>query len=265
MTMISAVKATVLTLGAAVPEAVEPLPHAPNVIELRQYKIVPGRRDAFIALFDRAFVESQEAEGMRLIGQFRDLDDPDRFVWLRGFADMAARRRALEDFYSGPVWQAHRGEANPMLEDNDNVLMLRPAWPGAGFAIGPRPAGDADDGSGGFVVATILYLWKPPEEGFSEFFRSEVRPALEAAGIPVLAVLEPERAANDFPRLPVRGDERLLVWFTRFESEIARDELIVRLGASADWRERIAPALQRHMERAPQTLQLAPTPRSALR
>ncbi|WP_129791444.1 NIPSNAP family protein [Sphingosinicella sp. CPCC 101087] len=263
--MISAVKAAVLTLGATVPNAPDRLPAAPSVVELRQYKIVPGRRDAFIALFDRAFVESQEAEGMRLIGQFRDLDDPDRFVWLRGFADMAARRRALEHFYSGPVWQAHRGEANPMLEDNDNVLLLRPAWPGAGFTLAPRPAANSDEGADGFVVATILYLWKPPEEGFTEFFRTQVRPALESAGIPVLAVLEPERAPNDFPRLPVRSDERLLVWFTRFESETARDELIVRLGASADWRERIAPALQRHMERPPQTLRLAPTARSALR
>jgi hypothetical protein len=30
------------------------------------------------------FVETQEATGMRVIGQFRDLGDPNRFVWLRG-------------------------------------------------------------------------------------------------------------------------------------------------------------------------------------
>ena len=42
----------------------------------------------------REFVESQENCGMTVIGQFRDLDDPDRFVWLRGFPDMAQRARA---------------------------------------------------------------------------------------------------------------------------------------------------------------------------
>lgn len=38
----------------------------------------PGRRDELIDLFDRAFVESQEATGMTIIGQFRDLDRADR-------------------------------------------------------------------------------------------------------------------------------------------------------------------------------------------
>ena len=40
---------------------------------------------------------------MVIIGQFRDLDNPDSFVWLRGFADMEARKRALTGFYAGPV------------------------------------------------------------------------------------------------------------------------------------------------------------------
>ena len=31
-------------------------------------------------LFDRELVESQEALEMKVIGQFRDVDDPDRFV-----------------------------------------------------------------------------------------------------------------------------------------------------------------------------------------
>ena len=51
----------------------------------------PGRRDDLIELFDREFVETQEAVGIQVIGQFRDLDDPNRFVWLRGFNDMSAR------------------------------------------------------------------------------------------------------------------------------------------------------------------------------
>ena len=53
------------------------------VIELRQYKLHPGRRDELIALFEREFVETREADGIDLIGQFVALDDPDRFVLLR--------------------------------------------------------------------------------------------------------------------------------------------------------------------------------------
>ena len=77
------------------------------VVELRQYTLRPGQRDVLINLFDRELVESQEAAGMAIVGQFRDLDDPDRFVWIRGFASMPARARALASFYGGPVWKAH--------------------------------------------------------------------------------------------------------------------------------------------------------------
>src|SRR5215470_10465135 len=73
------------------------------IVELRQYTLKPGRRDELIELFERNFIESQEALGMSLIGQFRDLDNPDRFVWLRGFSDMVAREHALKAFYGGPV------------------------------------------------------------------------------------------------------------------------------------------------------------------
>ena len=64
---------------------------------------------------------------MRILGTFRDLDDPDQFVWLRGFDDLASRAPALEAFYSGSVWKAHSAAANATMVDVDNVLLLRPA------------------------------------------------------------------------------------------------------------------------------------------
>jgi hypothetical protein len=235
------------------------------VVELRQYKLVPGRRDAFVVLFDREFVESQEALGMRLVGQFRDLDDPDRFTWIRGFSDMAAREAGLNAFYFGPVWQAHRGEANPMLDDNDNVLLLRPAAPDLAFAPAvPRVAPGAA-APGGVVMATIAYLWKRPDEGFAAFFRATMKPAIEAAGLPVLGAYVPEEAPNNFPRLPVRPDTKVFVWFTRADDAAALDAALQRLEVSAAWREHVVPRLGGFEERAPQRLRLAPTPRSALR
>ena len=101
-----------------------------GVIELRQYTLRPGTRDAFAALFDAELAEPQEAAGMRVLGQFRDLDRPDMFVWLRGFPDMEVRRRALHAFYDGPVWAAHRDAANGMMLDSDDVLLLEPAGTG---------------------------------------------------------------------------------------------------------------------------------------
>lgn len=60
---------------------------SPSVIELRQYTLHhSGRRDDLTAPFEREFLETQEAEGIALIGQFVDLDDPNRFVWLEGLS-----------------------------------------------------------------------------------------------------------------------------------------------------------------------------------
>src|SRR5437588_684380 len=105
------------------------------IVELRQYTLHPGNRDVLIDLFDREFVETQEAVGMKVIGQFRDLDHPDHFVWLRGFRDMTSRAKALNDFYGGPVWKTHREAANATIIDSDNVLLLRPALPTSEFLL----------------------------------------------------------------------------------------------------------------------------------
>jgi hypothetical protein len=249
---------TMGALATTAPAAAQP---PPSVVELRQYKLVPGHRDAFVALFEREFVESQEAQGMRLVGQFRDLDDPDRFVWIRAFAGMPERREGLTAFYSSPIWKAHRGEANPMMIASDNVLLLRPATPGHGFAprAAPRAAPGAEAPPAGLVVATIYYLWQDPAEGFAAAFDAELRPALEAAGLPVLAAFTPEASPNNFPALPVRQGEKVFVWFTRVADPAAYDAAMRR------FRRRARPALDDALERAPQVLRLAPTPRSALR
>src|SRR2546425_9528312 len=71
------------------------------IVEFRQYTLHRGKRDVLIDLFDREFIEPQEALGMKIIGQFRDVDNRNRFVWLRGFRDIASRAQALQDFYGG--------------------------------------------------------------------------------------------------------------------------------------------------------------------
>ena len=258
--------ALALATGIGAAQASSPRGDA-SVLELRQYKIVQGKRDALIDLFEREFVESQEAVGATLVGQFRDLDDPDRFTWIRTFADMPAREKALTAFYSGPVWLAHRGEANPMLYDNDNVLLLRPAWSGGGFAAphAERAVIGGKGASAGVVVATIYYLWKTPTEGFASFFHDHVAPRLAAAGLPVLAAYVPEEQPNNFPRLPVRQGEKLFVWFTRAPDRATVDRVGADLHHDPIWQREAEPGLLDAQERPAQILYLDPTERSALR
>lgn len=112
-----------LVLGAASPNA----HNCCAIVEIRQYTLFPGQRDVLIDLFDRYFVEAQADLGMTIIGEFRVLDNPNRFFWIRGFPSMEARGEYLLAFYHGAVWETHRSAANTTMVDSDNVLLLHPA------------------------------------------------------------------------------------------------------------------------------------------
>ena len=182
------------------------------VLELRQYTLKPGRRDVLIDLFERHFVESQEAAGMTLVGQFRDRRRPDRFVWLRGFSNMESRHEALEAFYDGPVWAAHRTEANNTMEDSDDVLLLKPARPELAFRMRSGTVTPSSDGEPSTVLAGIYQMPRPVDAWLVSQFERQVAPILQANGVQIVAVLMTESARNTFTRLPVRQGEHVLVW-----------------------------------------------------
>jgi len=236
------------------------------IIELRQYTLRPGRRDDLIGLFERELIAPQEAAGMALVGQFRDVHDPDRFVWLRGFSDMRTRAEALGRFYQGPAWRRHRDGANATMIDSDDVLLLRPAGPRSGFpAPAPRPPAGRPSAPASLVTATICHRDRPFDDAFADFFARQVAPALRRAGAAPLACLQTEHAENTYPALPVRTGENVFVWFSRFADPAglgAHDRALAECG---DWQARIRPALLGSLAGEPRHLTLAPTPRSLLR
>lgn len=236
------------------------------VLELRQYTLHPGQRDVLVDLFDREFVEPQEAAGMRIVGQFRDLDRPDHFVWIRGFRDMPARADALAAFYGGPVWRQHRDTANATMIDSDDVLLLRPAEPGSGFATPDtgRPPASGGEPPTSVVTATVYHLPAPATGTFARTFRDEAVPVLAATGAPPRACLHSEPAENTFPALPVRTGVNVFVWLARFPSADHHRDHLDRLARSPEWR-RLWPGLAATLTAVPEQLRLAPTTRSALR
>lgn len=177
-----------------------------GIVELRRYLLHPGRRDELIELFERELIDPQEDLGMAVLGQFRDLDEPDQFVWLRGFTDLAARDAGLRAFYGGPVWAGHRAAANATMIDSDNVFLLRPIDDWA--VTGSRPG--ADGNGEGMVVAAVV----PDGSGGG-------LPA-PAGGVEI-ARLVTESAANTFPALPVRTDVRVAVLLVAFADDTAAD------------------------------------------
>ena len=239
-----------------------------RVVELRDYLLHPGRREVLAELFDRAFVESQEAVGMRVIGQFRDLDRPDHFVWLRGYTDMATRKQGLESFYGGPVWAAHRDAANATMIDSSDVRLLRYARPAWALVTPPAPRlrADAEAAASRAVYhLSLCSLRAPVDEAWRRWFDREALPALVENGAAPCAVFETEPATNDFPRLPVRSGEHGFAWMTRHAHAEAAARSDDRLAASAHWADAVRPRLERMSVAPMRVLRLQPTPRSLLR
>ena len=227
------------------------------IVELRQYTLHPGGRDTLIELFEREFIESQEALGMRIIGTFRDLNNPDRFVWLRGFDDMESRALQLQQFYRGPVWMQHRDSANATMIDSDNVLLLRPAAPNSGFDLTgvTRPVSGATSGAPGVIAAGIYYLAHGSETEFVRFFLDAVAPTLIENGVKSTASFVTEHYPNTFPALPVREDANVFVWFTRLTGNTTGEALL----------DDVSSRIRDRIEREPELLRLEPTSRSLLR
>jgi hypothetical protein len=224
------------------------------VLELRQYTLKPGQRDAFIALFDRHFVESQEAVGMTIVGQFRDRRRSDRFVWIRGFSDMQSRHTALERFYGGPVWAEHKVTANSTMLDVDDVRLLKPAQSDSAFRlrVTHRPA-VGEDRAAAIVVVGIHRLRQAADATVVSGFEGRAIPLLRHEGVQVESFFVTESSPNTFTRLPVREGEQLLVWFGTLQRENLPathllQEISAAMGSPAD-----APL---------EILELDPTPRS---
>ncbi|MFI5958863.1 NIPSNAP family protein [Cryptosporangium sp. NPDC051539] len=229
-----------------------------QIFELRQYTLHPGQRDVLIELFDREFVESQEDLGIEVVGQFRDLDRPDRFVWVRGFASMEARKTALSAFYGGPVWAAHQDVANPTMIDFDDVRLLRPASAGGGFPPMSRTDAGARAADTALTTATIYSFAEPVTEAVLELFDRVVEPLLTRSGSDRSALLRTEPSPNTYRALPVREGEHVVVRFGRQADEHTH--------AAADSARQAATAsLTPYLLSAPIELRLEPTLRSLLR
>jgi len=216
------------------------------IVELRQYTLHPGKRDVLIDLFEREFIETQEAVGIQVIGQFHDLDNADRFVWLRGFPDMPARAKSLDAFYNGDVWKKHRDVANATMIDSDNVLLLRVAEHDSGFHLATH-----EFGGRGVLVAAIFYFASMP----NDIEIASVEKRLAFAGVKKIAAFVTERSPNNFPRLPVRENENVYICFHHFpnpEQSLQQSELW-KLQLLSDFSER---------DRLPEVIRLKPTPRS---
>ena len=93
------------------------------IVEVRSYRIKPGRRDEFIKFFEARSIPALRSHGMKILGPLLDLENPNKFVWLRSFPSLHERDQMKDAFYEGELWKNElEAIAMPMLESYDVIL-----------------------------------------------------------------------------------------------------------------------------------------------
>ncbi|MDJ1485648.1 hypothetical protein QNI16_34475 [Cytophagaceae bacterium YF14B1] len=213
-----------------------------KVLEIRNYLLEANTTDRFIDYFDTHFVEKMQQLGGYTLGEFIVKDQPDRFVWLRGFSDMQKRLTFLNDFYmTSDIWKKFGPGANEMMINSDNVHLLRPLQEGNQLT---DPITHIESNSfPDYKVATIDYYianTRLPE--LVDLFNTSYLPFLKSTDIRTVSLWVSESSPNDFPRLPAFQDPNLLVAITFYATE---DEYKIR---TSQLRNTISPALERKLQ-----------------
>jgi hypothetical protein len=97
------------------------------IIEMRTYKLKPGVRSRFLEIFRTRSVPAHDEIGMKILGPFLSMEDPDVFFFMRGFPDLASREPMKAKFYEGDLWKGElESILTPMIEKYDVVLVEDP-------------------------------------------------------------------------------------------------------------------------------------------
>lgn len=83
------------------------------IAEMRTYKLKPGMRVQFLEIFRRKARPQHVALGMKILGPFVSIEDPETCFFMRGFPDPVSRESMKAMFYEGDLWR----------RDLENVMM----------------------------------------------------------------------------------------------------------------------------------------------
>jgi len=94
------------------------------IIEMRTYRTKPGRRSEFLRIFRSKSIPAHVEIGMKILGPFLSVDDPDTFFFMRGFPDLGSREPMKAKFYEGKLFKTELEHVLlPMLDKCDVVVV----------------------------------------------------------------------------------------------------------------------------------------------
>jgi len=97
------------------------------IIEMRTYQLKPGKRSEFLEIFRTKSIPAHDEIGMKILGPFLSIEDPDTFFFMRGFPDLGSREPMKARFYEGALWKGElESRLMPMIEKYDVVVVDDP-------------------------------------------------------------------------------------------------------------------------------------------
>ncbi|MAP10686.1 MAG: NIPSNAP family containing protein [Gammaproteobacteria bacterium] len=94
-------------------------------LELRQYKILPGKMDEWVEYMEGTIIPFQVARGMVITGSYRGEEDDSVYVWMRRFDSEAQRQALYAAVYESDTWKNEISPRVAELIDRSSIQVQR--------------------------------------------------------------------------------------------------------------------------------------------
>jgi hypothetical protein len=93
--------------------------------ELRQYRILPGKMDDWVAFMEEVIIPFQASKGMIITGSFRGEEDETIYIWTRRFESEEERVELYEAVYESDTWRDEISPKIPEMMDRSGINVTR--------------------------------------------------------------------------------------------------------------------------------------------
>lgn len=95
------------------------------LFELRQYRTLPGQRDAWVHFMEDVIIPFQVSKGMVVVGSFVGDEEDDLYVWIRRFDSEEQRERLYEAVYESDEWKEEISPKVAEMLDRSRTVVTR--------------------------------------------------------------------------------------------------------------------------------------------
>lgn len=93
--------------------------------ELRQYKVLPDRLEAWVKIMEEEIIPFQISKGMVITGSFQGETDSSVYIWLRRFESEEQRVALYAAVYESDFWKTKIAPRVPEYLDRSGIVVTR--------------------------------------------------------------------------------------------------------------------------------------------